>query len=184
MEVFKAKAEDRPEWHVVEPDQSATDPESCLAVVPGGRAEETAEEVAARVLDTEGADSIHRSAERSWPMPQPVVYGLEQRLREPVERDVQETARAPPARVQPDEERIDRPTRQPVHEETLARGQAATLLARRIAEHHPAFYSHGRPGAKGGKSTSTPPTRTTEDEPRFSGRYGSRAARSNPAPVP
>lgn len=154
MEALKAKAKDPPKWQVVEPNQPATNPESCLAVVPRGRAEETAEEAATRVLDAEGADAVDRSAERARLLSQPIVHGFEQRLREPVHGDVQETARASSACVQPDKQRIDRPTRQPVHKETLARGQAATLLARRIAGHHSAFYSYDWPGGEGGKSTS------------------------------
>jgi hypothetical protein len=57
-------------------------------------------------------------------VPDSIVDRLEERLGEPVDRHVQEAARAPAPGVSEDEERIDRPADQAIGEETLARGEA------------------------------------------------------------
>ncbi len=135
MQAFEAEAEDPPDWQVVEPGEPASDPESCLAVVPrepsrgdrggGGRSR----------TRRRGCQFRRPRPEREWAMPHPIVQRFEQRLRKPIHRDVQEAARASPARAQPDERRVNRPARQPVHEEAPARGQAATSLDRQREGH-------------------------------------------------
>lgn len=133
VQALEAEAEGSPEREVVEPDEPA-DPKPRLAVVPRGRSEDAAEDAATRVLDTEDADSVDRRPVRKRSVPYPVVHGLEQRLREPVDGDVQKVARAQPARVRPDEQRVDSPSRQSVHEEALNGGRAARAHAGTMLE--------------------------------------------------
>ena len=125
VDALETEAEGSPERQVVEPDEPV-DAEPRIAVVPGRRAEEPAEDAAARVLDAEDADPVDGGTHCRSTVPHPIVHGLEQRLRQSVHGDVHETARTSPARVQPDEERIDRPARQSVDQEAPTRVQTAS----------------------------------------------------------
>lgn len=108
MEAFEAQAVRGPEGEVVEPDE-LVDSQTGALVAPRSAARESAKDPAARVLDAESSSAVQRGAHDEGAVPNSVVQGLEERLRQPVHGHVQEPARAAAARVGEDEERVDRP---------------------------------------------------------------------------
>ena len=102
MEAFQAETVRRPERKVVEPNEPV-DAEASIAVVPRDAADEPAQQPAARILDAEHTYAVHGRAEHERASPDPVVERLEERLREPVDRQVEEAARAATPGVRPDE---------------------------------------------------------------------------------
>ena len=103
MKTFEAEPVRGPEREVVEPDEPI-DRTAGVAVIPGGVAGEPAKNPPARVLDSEDADAVESSTKREGTLPNPVVYRLEERLREPVHGHVQQAARASLLCVSGDEE--------------------------------------------------------------------------------
>jgi hypothetical protein len=156
VQTFEAESVRGPEREVVEPDEPV-DAKTGAAVVPRGVADEFAEKPAARVLDTEDACAVERGAERQWTLPNPVMYGLEERLRKAVDGHVQEAARAAPPRVNADEERVNRPAGEAVDEKARS-GSGAThsrdegcewhhpgvVLPDEVGVHRPVFRPSGR----------------------------------------
>ncbi len=108
MQTFEPDSVRGPEREVVEPDEPV-DAKAGAAVVPREVPHEPAEKPTARVLDPEDAGTVERGAERDGALPNPVMYGLEERLREPVDGHVQETARSASACVNANKDGVDRP---------------------------------------------------------------------------
>ena len=119
VEAFQAETIRGPEWEVVETDKPV-DAEAGAVIVPGDAAGEPAEEPAAGELDAKDAGAVHRRTERQRPLPDPVVHRLEERLREAVDRHVEEAGTTTP-RVHRHEQRVERPTGEAVGEEALTR---------------------------------------------------------------
>jgi hypothetical protein len=102
VEAFQAETVRCPKRKVVEPNEPV-DAEAGTAIVPRGAADEPAQQPAARILDAEDTGAVHGRAEHERASPDPVVERLEERLREPVDRQVEEAARATTPGVRPDE---------------------------------------------------------------------------------
>jgi hypothetical protein len=128
VEAFEAEPERSPEREVVEPDEPV-DGEALIAVVPRRGADKASQQSAAAVLDSKDAGAVHRAAHRDTTVPEPIVHRLEERLREPVDRHVQETART----TSP--ERVDRPTAEAVREKPMSsRGRNGLIVGQRPKE--------------------------------------------------
>ena len=129
MQALEGEPVRAPQREVVEPDERV-DREARVGVVPRRRAEESTQRPAARVLDDQDPGAVGGASLDRAPVPQTIVQRLEERLREPVDRHVEEAARSTPTGTRRDEDRIDRPAREAVDE----------------VAHHPTMDCHGDAG--------------------------------------